>query len=88
MLRGDEPVGLLKKPRWPDFPDRAIYHDVARGRVPKLERLKELADLLSRFKINQLQLYIEHTLKFRRHPSIGKNASALVRTRGAPETAG
>ena len=29
---------------WPDIPDRAIYYDVARGRVPKLERLKELAE--------------------------------------------
>jgi len=63
---------------WPDFPDRAIYHDVARGRVPKLATLKELADRLSRVKINQLQLYIEHTFKFRRHPSIGRNASPLT----------
>jgi len=37
-----------------------------------------MADLLSRYKINQLQLYIEHTFRYRRHPVIGKNASPLT----------
>jgi len=81
QLAAQSPRGKLRHvviDDWPDFPDRAIYHDVARGRVPKLERLKELADLLSRVKINQLQLYIEHTFRFRRHPSIGRNASPLT----------
>ena len=29
---------------WPDFQDRGVCLDVSRGRVPKLERLMELAD--------------------------------------------
>jgi len=62
---------------WPDFQDRGLYYDVTRGRVPKLERLLELADQLSRYKINQLQLYIEHTFAFRGHPDIGRDASPL-----------
>ncbi len=62
---------------WPDFQERGVYYDVCRGRVPKLERLMELADLLAHHKINQLQLYIEHTFKFRGHPDIGKEASPL-----------
>ena len=32
---------------WPDFEDRGVYYDVCRGRVPKLERLFELADQLA-----------------------------------------
>lgn len=62
---------------WPDFEKRGIYYDVCRGRVPKLERLKELAEHLSRHKINELQLYMEHTFRFRGHPDIGKGASPL-----------
>lgn len=63
---------------WPDFPDRGVYYDVCRGRVPKLERLMEMADQLARYKINQFQLYIEHTFAFRGHPLIGKGASPLT----------
>ncbi len=61
----------------PDFEDRGVYYDVTRGRVPNLEQLLRMADQLSRFKINQLQLYIEHTFLFRGHPDIGKDASPL-----------
>jgi hypothetical protein len=63
---------------WPDFPDRGVYYDVCRGRVATIERLKEQADLLAHYKINQLQLYMEHTFRFRKHPEIGKNASPLT----------
>ncbi|WP_240842215.1 family 20 glycosylhydrolase [Acidaminobacter sp. JC074] len=48
----------------PDFGDRGFYHDVTRGKVPKLERLKEIADTCAYYKLNQLQLYIEHTFLF------------------------
>lgn len=50
-----------------DYPDqevRGFYHDVTRGRVPTLDWLKELADTLSYYKINQMQLYIEHSYLF------------------------
>ncbi|CAM3569844.1 family 20 glycosylhydrolase [Erysipelothrix urinaevulpis] len=43
------------------FKHRGVYHDVTRGKVPKLETLYDLIDLLSEYKINELQLYIEHT---------------------------
>ncbi len=63
---------------WPDFIDRGIYYDVCRGRVPKIERLIEMAEILASYKINHLQLYMEHTFRFRAHPEIGKNASPLT----------
>lgn len=63
---------------WPDFAERGLYYDVCRGRVPKLERLFELVELLSYYKINQFQLYIEHTFAFRGHPDIGCEASPLT----------
>lgn len=39
--------------------NRGFLLDISRGRVPKLETLKQLADILARFRYNQLQLYIE-----------------------------
>jgi len=63
---------------WPDFADRGLYYDVSRGRVPKLEQLLQMVDTLAQYKINQLQLYIEHTFLFRGHPDIGKGASPLT----------
>jgi len=63
---------------WPDFPDRAVYYDVARGRVPTLESAKKQIDLLAAAKINHLQYYIEHTFHFRRHPDIGRGAGPLT----------
>ena len=63
---------------WPDFEDRGVYYDVCRGRVPTLEQLRRLADVLAHYKINQLQLYIEHTFAFRGHPKIGRGASPLT----------
>jgi len=62
---------------YPDFAERGMYLDLARGRVPTIESLLLLADTLAHFKINQLQLYIEHTFAFRGHPDIGKGASPI-----------
>jgi len=62
---------------WPEFAQRGVYYDCTRGRVPHLGRLQDQADLLSRFKINHLQYYIEHTFQFRNHPLIGRGASPL-----------
>ena len=50
---------------WPDLLHRGFYQDVSRGRVPKLETLKQNVDLLCEYKINEFQLYIEHTYLFR-----------------------
>lgn len=51
-----------------DFPDikhRGYYLDQTRGRIWKLDSLKKLVDLLSQYKINEFQFYIEHTYLFR-----------------------
>ncbi|MBR3607179.1 MAG: family 20 glycosylhydrolase [Lachnospiraceae bacterium] len=58
---------VLKKVKIEDAPifkNRGFYHDITRGRIPTLEWLKKLADTLSYYKINQLQLYVEHSFLF------------------------
>jgi hypothetical protein len=68
----------LKIRDWPDFPRRGVMLDVSRGRVPKLETLLELAEHLADFKINELQLYTEHTFAYRRYKSVWQSWGALT----------
>ena len=49
----------------PHFKNRGFFHDVTRGKVPTLETLKQLVDKAAFYKINQIQLYIEHTFAFK-----------------------
>ena len=49
----------------PYFKNRGYFADITRGKVPSLESLKKLADKLSFYKVNQMQLYIEHTFAFK-----------------------
>ena len=68
----------LKIRDWPDFPRRGVMLDISRGRVPKLETLFELAEQLAGFKINELQLYTEHTFAYRRYKSVWQSWGALT----------
>lgn len=49
----------------PDFEYRGFYHDITRGKVPTMETLKDLVDKMAYYKLNSLQLYIEHTFEFK-----------------------
>ena len=62
----------------PDFERRGVYYDCSRGKVPRLETMKELVKRLAGWKINELQLYIENVFTFKRHPEIGKGYSPFT----------
>jgi hypothetical protein len=68
----------LKIRDWPDFARRGVMLDVSRGRVPKLETLLKLAGRLADFKLNELQLYTEHTFAYRQHQSVWQGWGALT----------
>jgi hypothetical protein len=68
----------LKIRDWPDFARRGVMLDVSRGRVPKLETLLDLAEKLADFKINELQLYTEHTFAYRKYKSVWQSWGALT----------
>jgi hypothetical protein len=63
---------------WPDFARRGVMLDISRGRVPKLETLLDLAEKLSDFKINELQLYTEHTFAYQKYKSVWQSWGALT----------
>ena len=68
----------LKIRDWPDFPRRGVMLDISRGRVPKLETLLDLATKLADLKINELQLYTEHTFAYRNYKSVWQSWGALT----------
>jgi hexosaminidase len=68
----------LKIHDWPDFARRGVMLDISRGRVPKLETLLKLAGRLADFKLNELQLYTEHTFAYRQHKSVWQSWGALT----------
>ena len=68
----------LKIRDWPDFPRRGFMLDVSRGRVPNLATLLDLADHLADFKINELQLYTEHTFAYRQYKPVWQSWGALT----------
>ena len=63
---------------WPDFARRGVMLDVSRGRVPKLATLLELVEHLADFKINEFQLYTEHTFAYRKYKSVWQSWGALT----------
>ncbi len=54
---------LMIKDR-PVLHKRGLFLDLTRGRVLKIEKIKEIIDLAASLKINEIQLYFEHTFKF------------------------
>lgn len=68
----------LKIRDWPDFPRRGFMLDISRGRVPNLATLLDLADHLADFKINELQLYTEHTFAYLHYQGVWASWGALT----------
>lgn len=62
----------------PDFPVRGAMLDVSRNRVPRMDYLKRLIDRLAGWKINHLQLYVEHTYAYAAHEDVWRDASPLT----------
>lgn len=62
----------------PDFPARGVMLDISRDKVPTMETLYHLVDMLAEWKINQIQLYTEHTFAYLAHPAVWENASPMT----------
>jgi hypothetical protein len=62
----------------PDFAARGVMLDISRDKVPTLQTVCNLVDLLAGWKVNQLQLYTEHTFAYHRHPRPWAKASPFT----------
>ncbi len=63
---------------WPDFPARGYMLDISRDKVPTMATLLELIDRLAEWKINQVQLYTEHTFAYLNHPEVWREATPMT----------
>ena len=73
-----EPLAGVVIEDWPDFPQRGVMLDISRDKVPTMETLGKLIDLLASWKINQLQLYTEHTFAYPGHEVVWRDASPIL----------
>lgn len=76
--RQGTPLPCLQIDDWPDFPHRGVMLDISRDKAPTLSTLRGLVDLLAEWKVNQFQLYTEHTFAYRRHRTVWERASPLT----------
>jgi hypothetical protein len=74
------PDGLpgLRIRDWPDFAVRGYMLDVSRDRVPTRATLERIVGLLGLYRLNQLQLYTEHTFAYRDHETVWREASPIT----------
>ena len=52
--------------------------DVSRDKVPTLDTLLKLVDMLADWKINHVELYTEHTFAYLKHEAVWKDASPMT----------
>eukprot|EP00943_MAST-04B_sp_MAST-4B-sp1_P006393 g6393.t1 len=63
---------------YPSIENRGVMLDITRGRVPTMNYIKSLIEMLASFKYNQLQLYCEHAFAYKNHPVVWKNTSPIT----------
>lgn len=63
---------------WPDYSVRGFMLDISRGRVPKRQTLDRLVEILELIRVNQLQLYTEHTFAYADHEVVWRDASPMT----------
>ncbi len=72
---GMVPAGVVRD--HPDLPVRGVMLDISRDKVPTVATLEAQIDRLAALKVNQVQLYSEHTFAYRDHPEVHGSASPL-----------
>ena len=56
--KNDGKINYLEIEDYPSIKNRGYMLDISRGKIPSLEFLKSLVDIMAELKMNQLQLYI------------------------------
>ena len=78
LKHAGNPLPCMSIRDWPDFPARGVMLDISRDKVYRMETLYDLVDRLAGWKINQLQLYTEHTFAYPTHRIVWQDASPMT----------
>lgn len=71
LFQNRQTLGLGVYRSSPKFPNRGVFLDVSRGKIPQLSYLKDLVCMLADLKYNILQLYFEDKFLLEDKPRIG-----------------
>lgn len=72
-------INCLEIHDYPDIENRGFMLDISRGRLPKIEYLKKLCNILADLKYNQLQLYMESFVyEYKNFPEYTKDTQPLT----------
>lgn len=74
----EKPIPTIDITDWASFEKRGFMLDVSRDKVPTMESLYRLVDQLADWRINEFQLYTEHTFAYRNHSKVWEHASPLT----------
>jgi hypothetical protein len=74
--QGATPLGRIRD--HPDLLVRGVMLDISRDKVPTLDTLGDTVDRLASWRVNQLQLYMEHSFDYRGHSDVHAGASPLT----------
>jgi hexosaminidase len=75
LHHGRLPAGSVRD--HPDLPVRGVMLDISRDKVPTMDSLQAVIDRLASLKVNQVQLYSEHTFAYHGHREVHAAASPL-----------
>lgn len=79
VLQSDGVIPCCRIMDRPALALRGVLVDISRGKVPTLESLKRLADLLASLKYNHLELYIEgFSYGYPSHPQVWREDTCLL----------
>jgi hypothetical protein len=70
------PEGVVED--WPDVAVRGVMLDVSRDKVPTIATLEALIDRLASWKVNHVELYMEHTFAYTGHDEVWRDASPFT----------
>lgn len=73
-------IPCLEIEDYPSIKNRGYMLDISRGRIPTLKHLKNIVDMLSDLKYNQLQLYMDSFVyEYKNFPDYTKDTDPLTR---------
>lgn len=76
-LNENQPLPCITIKDYPNFERRGFMLDISRNKVPTMQTLYNLIDMLASWKINELQLYTEHTFAYKNHKLVWQNYSPM-----------
>ena len=63
----------------PDLKYRGFYQDVTRGKIPTVSTIKSLIDNMAYYKLNSLQIYVEHVFEFEEYRDLRETRGFLTK---------